>query len=174
MDNYSQVNELREIYKEMDVEGKKMMASTASQLFVIQKTFTNKDLPVYNESSEKSGTNRFNGVSGFLVMALLLFFAAHFFWVTLINPALLIIGITPLVILRIIITATVGMLCIGAGLVRFMLWKLPIPYLLLAIIAGILCVDPGVLTDLIGFVLIALIVTLHIIQGKREKAVAAI
>ena len=185
MDKNSQVNQLKEIYREMDVEGKKMMTTAASQLFTIQKSLENNELPA-NESiqgftQEKAGietvtldrvspTSRFNGVPGYFIMGFLLLFAAHFFWVTLISPALLLIGITPLIMVRIIITASIGMFCIGIGLVRFMFWKLTIHWMLLAIGAGILCVDPGLLTDLIGFVLIALIVAVQVIQGKREKA----
>ena len=65
------------------------------------------------------------------------------------------------------------MFCIGTGLVRFMWRKFTVPLLLLAIGAGILCVDPGLLTDLIGFALIAMIIAVQVIQRKREKAVSS-
>ena len=176
MDKNPQVVELRNIYREMDIEGKKMMTTTAAQLFTIQKSLENKELPAKDAIqgfTQKSRTSRFNGVPGYLLMGFLLLFAAHFFWVTLISPALLMVEITPLVMMRIIITASIGMLCIGLGLFRFMLWKLTVPLLLLVIGAGILCVDPGLLTDLIGFALIVLFVAVQVIQGKRERVVAA-
>jgi UPF0716 family protein affecting phage T7 exclusion len=42
----------------------------------------------------------------------------------------------------------------------------------LAIIAGLLYVDPGVLTDLIAFVLVAVIVGVQFVQQKRAKDAA--
>ena len=129
MDNNSQVAELKDVYNQMDMEGKKMMVTSAAQLFSIQQNVTC-----------KSRASRFNGIPGYFMMGFLLIFAAHFFWVTLISPALFMIGITPLVMVRIIITASIGMFCIGMGLFRFMFWKLSIPWMLLAIGAGVLCV----------------------------------
>ena len=115
-----------------------------------------------------------NGVPGFIMTGLLLLFSACFFWVALINPALLMLGETPLIMLRIIITALLGMFIIGTGLVRFLLRKFTVLWMLLAVVAGVLCVDPAVLTDLIGLALIALIVAVQVIQGKRDRAAVAV
>jgi TRAP-type uncharacterized transport system fused permease subunit len=123
---------------------------------------------------QKTKTNRFNGISGYFVIGFLLLFTAHFFWVTLITPALFMFENTPFVIIRIITTALIGMCCISVGLILFMFWKFTIPIMLSAIVAGILCVDPGILTDIIGFIIIALIITIQIINSKRKKPAIAI
>jgi hypothetical protein len=169
MDKNIQIMELREIYREMDIEGKKMMQTAATDLFAIQKTFGQKSQAPVGSTHIRS-TSRLNCVPGYLVIGLFLFLSACFFWITLINPALSKLGDTPLIMLRIIMTALFGMFIIGTGILRFIIRKLSIPWLLLAIGAGILCVDPGVLTDLIGIILIALIVAVHVFHGKREKA----
>jgi len=162
MDKDSQIIELRQIYRQMDAAGKKVMIKAAAQLFASQKTLM-----------QKSRTSRFNDIPGYFITGILLLFSAFFFWITLINPALLMLGDTPLIMLRIIVTALFGMFIIGTGFVWFVKRRLPVPLMLLAIGAGILCVDPGLLTDLIGFALIALIAAVMVIRWKREKVAVA-
>ena len=168
MDKNIQIMELREIYREMDADGKKMMATAASELFTIQKTFGQKP------QAPNRSTSRLSRVSGYLVMGLVLILFACFFWITLLNPALLMLGEAPLIMLRIILTALFGMFIIGTGILRFILRKIKILWLLLAIGAGALCVDPSVLTDLIGISLITMIVAVQVFQWKREKVEAAV
>lgn len=189
MDKYSQLVELREIYREMDDEGKKMMLTAARMLFNVQSTIDDNQLPAQNvtqtitqtgaeeievKHGKKFRTRRFSGILGFLMIGLLLLFSACFFWATLISPALLAFGDTPLIVLRIIITALFGMFLIGAGLVRFLLRKFTVLWMLLAIGAGILYVDPAILTDLIGFAIFVLIVSVHVINWKRNKAAVTV
>ena len=190
MDKYSQAAELCQIYSEMDAEGKEKIVSAATQLLKIQKVLENKEFPAKNAvlaSTQKEvegetaafdrkspRASRFDGVTGYFMMGILLLFAAHFFWVTLISPAMFIPGDTPIAMIRIILTASIGFLCIGVCLYRFMFWKLTVPWVLLAICAGILCVDPGFLTDLVGFAIIALIVAAQVINWKRDKTAVAV
>ena len=173
MDKNIQIMKLKEIYREMDAEGKKMMVSAATDLFTIQKTFgQNPQTP--DRSTPNRSISRLNRVPGYLVMGLLLILFACFFWLTLLNPALLMIGDTPLIMLRIILTALFGMFIIGTGILRFILRKIKIPWMLLAIGAGTLFVEPSILTDLIGIILITMIVAVHVFQWKREKVEVAV
>ena len=187
MSKDSQVIELQEIYHEMDTEGKKKMVTAAEELLNVQKTLGNMQFLVRDgvqaqeETGERNavinrefGTRRIAGVMGYILTGLLLFLAACVFWITLINPALLVLGDTPLVMLRIIITAMCGIFSIGAGLMWFILRKFTIPWMFLAIGAGILCVEPGIITDLIGISIVALIVTIQVIHIKREKTLVAV
>ena len=189
MDKEPQVTELQEIYREMDTEGRKKMVTAAEELLNVQKTLGNMQFAVRDDTltlaqkedeerkakfDRRQELLRFTGIAGYIVTGLLLIFAACFFWITLINPALLIIGITPLGMLRIIITALCGMCCIGLGFHWFMLRKFTIPWMLLAIGAGILCVEPSVITDLIGIIIVVLIVTIQVIHSKRDKAMLAL
>jgi len=171
MDKNSQLVELQEIYREMDYEGKKKIVAAAANLLDTQKTLSSLDLsPGSHEVHQKT---RSTGVLRFLITGLLLLIAAYAFWVTLINPVLLKTGITPLVMLRVIATALCGMLCLGTGLIWFILRKFSIFWMLLAVGAGILCVEPGVLTDFLGFALIVLILTVQFLQGKQNKTATA-
>ena len=159
----SEVTKLCKIYREMDTEGKEKIVAAAIELFSVQKT-----LETHQMSSQAS---RFTGIPGYLVTVFLLLSAACIFWVTLINPALLTDGITPLLMVRIIITALCGIIIIGAGFVWFIWRKLRIPWMLLAIGAGILCADPRALTDFMGIIILVLIVVAQVISMKRGKTV---
>ena len=171
MDKDTQVVELQEIYREMDSEGKKKIVAAAVNLLDTQKTLYSRDIPPSHEvDKQKHGVS---GVLRFMVTGLLLLSTAYAFWVALINPALLTAGITPLVMLRVIATGLCGMLCLGTGLIWFILRKLTVLWMLLAVGAGILCVEPGVLTDFLGFALIVLILTVQFLQGKQNKTATA-
>ena len=169
MDKDTQIVELQEIYREMDAEGKKKIVAAAANLLNTQKTLSSLD-PRHDVPQK---TRRSTGVLRFLITGLLLLIAAYAFWVTLINPALLKTDITPLVMLRVIATALCGMLCLGTGLVWFILRKFTIFWMLLAVGAGILCVEPGILTDFFGFALIVLILTVQFLQEKQNKTATA-
>ena len=166
--------ELREIYSEMDTASKKKMVSAAAQLLNVQKTLTNRQLTAkgYTRAFIQKVSKKRASIFAYLMIGLLFFFAIYLFWVNLINPALLILGSTPLLMLQIITTALGGIFFIGAGLVRFILYKLTAPWLLLSIGSGVLFVDPRTLTDLVGIMLTVLIVALKLIQWKSEKVSA--
>ena len=164
MNNNPKVVELQEIYREMDPEGKKKMVSAAAKLLTVQKTFF----------AGKSERRSFIGITGYLITGFLLLFVAYVFWVSLISPALLTLSDTPLTVVRIVLTALCGIFAIGTGFVWFLLKKLTIFRMLLAFGAGILCVEPGVITDFIGVILVVLIVSMQLILGKREKAALTI
>ncbi|MCL2065940.1 MAG: hypothetical protein FWG99_00550 [Treponema sp.] len=170
-----QIAELQEIYHKMDWEGRKKMVSAASELLNVQKTLegmelmSNSDTQIPAEKGTVEIKPKTRVLVRCLVIGLLLLFTAIVFWVTLINPALLMLGSTPLVMLRIIITAICGMVCIGSGLVWFMLRKFTVLSMFLAIGAGVLCAEPGVITDLIGISIVILIFTVQIILWKRGK-----
>ena len=95
--------------------------------------------------------------------------AAIAFWLILVKPALLMIGPDPLLMLRIIASALCGLFCMGAGIVLFMLKKIKLIWMLLAVFAGILCIDPLILTDLIGVIFIAMIFAVQLFQWRRQQ-----
>ena len=171
----SEIAKLCKIYREMDAEGQEVMVAAAVKLFSVQKTSepqqVSPKLTLPRMSGSFAQSLRFAGIPGYLITAFLLLLAAVVFWVTLINPALHLAGITPLLMARIVITAFCGMVIIGAGLVRFIWRKFTIPWMLLAIGAGILCVEPGALTDLFGIAIFVLIIAIQILGIRREKTV---
>src|SRR5215469_8529626 len=95
----TEVERLRKIYNEMDAEGRQKMTLAAMQLLNGQKTFENRHL-----SSVKSN-RRFLRLTGCITTVLLLLITAYFFWISQINPSLQMAGITPPLMVRIIITA---------------------------------------------------------------------
>ena len=164
MEKIPHVNELREIYQEMNTEGKKKMAAAAIELLSVQKTLENTVIV-----SQEKRKRQFTLIPGLVITGPLLLLASYIFWITLINPALFNIDISTMIMVRIFATALFGMFCIGAGFLRFILQKLTISWLLFAIGAGILCVDPRLLTDLIGITFAILIISMQVIQRKQEK-----
>ena len=176
MERNSRIAELQEIYNKMDADGQKKMIKAAVDLINAQEalfggneaSLLKPGTPGRQAFGRPNGTEQslrrvglFAGIPGYLLTGLLLIIAACVFWITLINPALLKTGITPPVMLRVILTALCGMFCLGTGLFWFILRKLTVPWLLLAVGACILCVEPGVLTDFLGFALIILIAAIN-------------
>ena len=169
--------ELLEIYSEMDTKGKKKMVAAAAKLLSAQKTLGKEQL-MSNIAAKvfiqkEARMFRFGSMPRYLVTGVLLLFTVYVFWSALISPALLMVGVTPLTMARIIITALIGTFCLSSGLVGIMFRKMSLSMRILVIAAGLGCLDPALLTDIIGFAVLAAIITLQIIQGKREQAFAA-
>jgi TRAP transporter 4TM/12TM fusion protein len=86
------------------------------------------------------------------------------------NPQLLLIGATPFGIVVAALTAAVGMTAIGAGLAGFLVARLHWIERLMLVAAGLLLVDPGLVTDIIGIVVLGGIAAFQVV---RRRAVAA-
>ena len=158
------VEELQSIYKEMDAEGKETMISAVDKLLYIQRNF---------RCLQETPKRRFRNITIYSVSGLITFCVIWFFWEFFINPCLLNIGITPLTMVRIIVTALLGSFCLGSGLVGFLQRRLKATLFFLLIIAGIACIDPKILTDFIGFFFIALIITALVVQKNRQRVIFA-
>ena len=171
------VIELQEIYREMDAEGKETMVKAADKLLHIQKNFKNqnnfKGKKIEAHVQRQLLKRRFMDIAKYLVPGIVLACAIYFFWETMLNPALQKIGITPLAMVRIILTALIGILCLASGLVGFLQRWIKVPWTFLLIVAGIGCIDPRILTDFIGISLIALVIKVLVFQKKHEKASVA-
>jgi TRAP-type uncharacterized transport system fused permease subunit len=63
---------------------------------------------------------------------------------------------------------------IAAGMEGYMLRLLKPWERIMAIAAGLLLIDPGLVTDSIGFTAMAFLVILQIIQNRRNKRIAAV
>ena len=70
-------------------------------------------------------------------------------------------------IVLIIITSIVGIFSIAAGLEGYMIRKMRFYEIILSIVAGLLMIYPGALTDLIGLVLVVLVIVLQVIDKKK-------
>ncbi|GHV74486.1 C4-dicarboxylate ABC transporter [Spirochaetia bacterium] len=83
------------------------------------------------------------------------------------SPSMLFIDTTVPEVIRIIITSVIGMFGLSAGLEGYMRRHIALPLRLLLIAGGLLLIHPGLLTDVVGLVLIA-IVTVTQYMGKKR------
>jgi TRAP transporter 4TM/12TM fusion protein len=86
------------------------------------------------------------------------------------NPQLLLIGATPFGIVQAALTAAVGMTAIGAGLAGFLVARLHWIERLLLVAAGVLLVDPGLVTDIIGIVVLGGTAAFQVVRRRAAAA----
>ncbi|MDF2645658.1 MAG: conserved hypothetical rane protein [Paenibacillus sp.] len=85
------------------------------------------------------------------------------------QPQLLLIDTTWAEAVGVTVTAVIGMIGVGAGMIGFWLRKLNAVERLIVIAAGLLLIIPGLVTDLIGMGTLGVIFTLQYVQGKKQK-----
>lgn len=89
-------------------------------------------------------------------------------YIFVLNPAMLLIDTSFLKVVQIIITSTIGMFAISGGLEGFMMKKMPWWERILAVIGGLALIDPNLITDLIGIVMITFIfIQQYVIKEKK-------
>ncbi|MDR2629801.1 MAG: TRAP transporter permease [Spirochaetaceae bacterium] len=84
------------------------------------------------------------------------------------SPSMLFIDTTLIEVIQIVITSFCGMLGLSVGLEGYMVRKVSLPLRLAAIAGGLFLINPGLITDLIGLVLIGVVVLLQL-AGKKQK-----
>ena len=92
-------------------------------------------------------------------------------YIFVLNPALLLIDTTPLAIVQIFITSLIGMFAVGVAVQGYFLTKVNPIFRIALFIGGLLCIDPGAFTDIIGIAIIATIFVFQKIKSNKEKAV---
>jgi len=90
-------------------------------------------------------------------------------YIFVLNPALLLIDTTPLEIAQIFVTSLIGMFAVAVAVQGYFLTKVNPLFRIVLFIGGLLCIDPGVLTDIIGILVIAVIFTLQKMKANKEK-----
>jgi len=85
------------------------------------------------------------------------------------SPELLLVGATPLLVVKIIISSVAGMFNIAVGVQGFLLQKMHWPFRIIIIVAGFLLIDPAIITTLAGFGISATIIFIHYMQYKRAR-----
>ena len=90
------------------------------------------------------------------------------------NPALLLIDLTsPLQGIQVICTSFIGVFGVAAGLRGYAFDHMKWPIRLISIAAGIMLIDPGTITDIVGIgVIVAICVVQQILKKKRNAAAA--
>jgi TRAP transporter 4TM/12TM fusion protein len=85
------------------------------------------------------------------------------------NPAMLFINTTPLGVVQIVVSSCVGMFALASGLEGYMLRKVAVPWRLAAIAGGLLLINPGLVSDIIGFGLVATVTASQLVLSRRDK-----
>ncbi|HWI60859.1 MAG TPA: TRAP transporter permease [Symbiobacteriaceae bacterium] len=86
------------------------------------------------------------------------------------SPALVLVGATPLLVIQMIITSVTGMIALGAGVSGFWSTRLRWYERLALPLAGILLIDPGAVTDMIGGGIVIAVFTLQYLRRRSETA----
>jgi TRAP-type uncharacterized transport system fused permease subunit len=85
------------------------------------------------------------------------------------SPSLLLINATLIQIIQMIITSVIGMIGIGAA-VEGWYWTHTAWWERIALfIAGLLLIDPGMITDIIGIVIFGLITAIQYYKSKADR-----
>jgi TRAP-type uncharacterized transport system fused permease subunit len=90
------------------------------------------------------------------------------------SPALLLIDTTPVMIVRMIITSVIGMIGIGAAMEGYFYTHANKLERIAFLAAGLMLVDPGLLTDIFGIGLMAILFVYQRSKARRKKAEAVI
>jgi TRAP transporter 4TM/12TM fusion protein len=88
-------------------------------------------------------------------------------YIFVLNPQMLLFNITPMGLIWMMITSLIGITAISAGVSAWFLTKMSWVERILAFIGGLLMIDPGLVTDVIGIVLCAGVFLFQ--QYKRKK-----
>jgi len=84
------------------------------------------------------------------------------------NPALLFINTNAVEVISIIITSLIGIFGVALGTQGYLFVKIPVPFRILAAIGGLTLLYPGVVTDVIGLIIVGGIVTFQFFAAKKE------
>ena len=89
------------------------------------------------------------------------------------NPAMLLIDVTAFKVIQIIVTSLIGIFGVAAAMNGFLFQKLSWPARIVICVAGLMMMDPTVITDIVGIVLMALVFTFQVLAARKAKPQAA-
>ena len=90
------------------------------------------------------------------------------------NPAMLLIDVTAFKVIQIIVTSLIGIFGVAAAMNGFLFRKLAWPSRIVICVAGLMMMDPTVVTDIVGIVLMALVFAFQFLGAKKAKPQAAV
>jgi TRAP-type uncharacterized transport system fused permease subunit len=92
-------------------------------------------------------------------------------YVFALNPAMLWIDTSAGEVILISISALIGIFGVSAALEGYLIRKMPWYQRLASVAGGLLLIYPGIVTDTIGLVLIAIVFVLQLLARKRQASV---
>ena len=87
-------------------------------------------------------------------------------YVFALNPALLFIDTTAVEVVLIIITSLIGIFAVSASLEGYLIYKMPWYQRAISLVGGLLLIYPGLITDSLGILLVAIVAIIQIITKK--------
>ena len=93
-------------------------------------------------------------------------------YVFALNPAMLFIDTSVWEVIQICVTSFVGIFGVSAALEGFFVRRMRWYERIMAAVGGLLLIYPGLVTDLIGLVVVAAVVVLQVLQNKKAKTLA--
>lgn len=94
-------------------------------------------------------------------------------YIFVLNPSLIWIGSTPLLMVRVIATALIGMIGISAGMSGWMYTKASWIERILFMGGGLMLIDPNGATDLVGIGIVAVLTAFQVYKNKKQTKVTA-
>ncbi|GAB1484468.1 hypothetical protein MASR2M78_32860 [Treponema sp.] len=92
-------------------------------------------------------------------------------YIFVLNPTMLLINATPILVIQMIATSLIGMIAIGAATEGWLFGKAGVMERLLFVAGGLLMIDPNGFTDLFGFAILAIPVSIQYIRWRSlQKA----
>lgn len=89
-------------------------------------------------------------------------------YIFVMNPAILLINTTPTLVVQIIITSIIGMFGIGVAMEGYFMKNVNPLFRIALFVAGLLCIDPGAYSDIIGISIIAIVLVIQRIKAKNQ------
>ena len=90
------------------------------------------------------------------------------------NPAMLLIDVTAFKVIQIIVTSLIGIFGVAAAMNGFLFQRLSWPARIVICAAGLMMMDPTLITDIVGIVLMALVLTFQFLAARKAKPQAAV
>ncbi len=91
-------------------------------------------------------------------------------YILALNPAMVFVDTTVLEVISIVITSLVGMFGLSMALEGFFRGSLSAPLRILSAVGGLLLIYPGIVTDLIGIVLVGGVIALQALGARKVQA----
>ena len=92
-------------------------------------------------------------------------------YILALNPVMVLVDVTgPMQIILIVLTSLIGIFGVSSGLAGYLTDFMNWPQRILAIIGGLLLIDPSVTTDIIGIVLVALVFAWQMAGSKKPAS----
>ena len=89
------------------------------------------------------------------------------------NPAMLLIDVTAFKVIQIIVTSLIGIFGVAAAMNGFLFQKLSWPARIVICAAGLMMMDPTLITDIVGVVLMAFVLVFQFLAARKAKPQAA-